>query len=482
MWLPNNLGDELATVRISKVVIDNFKSVRHGEITLSCGRKFVPCGTESDILGLYGQNGSGKSALIDALSILKYTMSGRKIPDSYAELISANEEFAHFCFEFDFQYPDERKLKVGYSFDLKAQQKNEDEVDFADRAKGGRPAFRAIIFNEVIKMGGLLNGKNCQYRSCIDTSGGGTAPFGPASKYSEFFVQDKMNLNILTKNAILSEERSRSFIFMPETMRVFHQDGNNESDYYVALAELNWFALAYLHIADTQSTGAIASNFVIPVFTEFGALPIYLFEPTDVTEKEYEEIVNVFDALNVVLQQLIPGLSVEVRNLGKVSLEEGEVGQRIELIAHRNDATFPLRNESNGIKRIISITFLIVLAYNQKSTTVVIDEFDSGIFEYLIGEILQIIEQSGQGQLIFTSHNLRPLEVLNKDFIWFTTTNPDNRYYKMKNIGATNNLREVYFREILLNEQDEELYDSGKRHKIISALRKADPFNALQPE
>lgn len=53
-------GNNLPTVRIKKVVLDNFKSVGHGMITFNCGREFIPCDTESDILGIYGQNGSGK--------------------------------------------------------------------------------------------------------------------------------------------------------------------------------------------------------------------------------------------------------------------------------------------------------------------------------------------------------------------------------------------------------------------------------------
>lgn len=102
-----------------------------------------------------------------------------------------------------------------------------------------------------------------------------------------------------------------------------------------------------------------------------------------------------------------------------------------------------------------------------------IDEFDAGIYEYLLGEILQIFAESGKGQLIFTSHNLRPLEVLVKKFICFTTTNPQNRYYHLKNVGATNNLRRMYIQEIQVNEQDEEIYKATKKHKIIAALRKA---------
>ena len=43
----------------------------------------------------------------------------------------------------------------------------------------------------------------------------------------------------------------------------------------------------------------------------------------------------------------------------------------------------------------------------------------------------------------------------------------------MKNIGKNNNLRDVYFREIVMQEQDEQLYDSGKRFRIVSSLRRA---------
>ena len=143
------------------------------------------------------------------------------------------------------------------------------------------------------------------------------------------------------------------------------------------------------------------------------------------------------------------------------------------LVAYRDGKEFPLRNESDGVRRTISILSLIIEAFNQKSTTVAIDEFDAGIFEYLLGEILQAMEESGKGQFIFTSHNLRPLEVINRKFLYFTTTNPQNRYYRLRNIAATNNLRDTYFREIILNEQKEELYNRTKRFKIVAALRKA---------
>jgi hypothetical protein len=143
------------------------------------------------------------------------------------------------------------------------------------------------------------------------------------------------------------------------------------------------------------------------------------------------------------------------------------------LVAYRNGRELPLRDESDGVRKIISVLSLIIAAFNEESVTVAIDEFDAGIFEYLLGEILQALEEYGKGQFIFTSHNLRPLEVINKKYLYFTTTNPQNRYIRLKNIASTNNLRDTYFREIVMGEQEEEVYQRTKKYKIVSALRLA---------
>ncbi|RKW57250.1 MAG: ATP-binding protein, partial [Lachnospiraceae bacterium] len=111
------------------------------------------------------------------------------------------------------------------------------------------------------------------------------------------------------------------------------------------------------------------------------------------------------------------------------------------------------------------------IMYNVSSITIAIDELDSGIFEYLLGELLRILSEKGKGQLIFTSHNLRPLETIDRGFIAFTTTNPDNRYIRLTNIKENNNLRNFYFRDIVLGEQNEELYDTTNNSEIAFAFR-----------
>ena len=132
----------------------------------------------------------------------------------------------------------------------------------------------------------------------------------------------------------------------------------------------------------------------------------------------------------------------------------------------------PLKYESEGIKKITSILHLLIAAYNNPSITLAIDELDSGIFEYLLGELLRVIQNSGKGQLIFTSHNLYPLETLKSRSIVFTTTNANDRYTRFKNVGNTSNLRSMYLREVVLGGNDDvTLYEDTSMSEIAHAMR-----------
>ena len=51
-------------VRLESVTIENFKNVSYGKLDLIGKKKLY----KSNVLGLYGQNGSGKTAQIDALN------------------------------------------------------------------------------------------------------------------------------------------------------------------------------------------------------------------------------------------------------------------------------------------------------------------------------------------------------------------------------------------------------------------------------
>lgn len=480
-------GDNLPTVRIQKAVLENFKSVRHGEILFNCGKTFVPYDTQSDILGLYGQNGSGKTGFIEALYVLKGLLLGRGIPEIYAECISKDADYARLEFTFDLQYPapNEHIRKVVYSACIKRVPLSDEDKERYPESMANRTDYKIAVFDEVLSASGEFEGKKVKMQPFFDTSTT-DAPFGPASKRAFFIGEDDKLLIKLEVNKHLAAERSQSFIFSKETANVF-EDCDIYSDYYQVIKELRYFAEMFFFVIDTKSTGFIQLNFVLPFYTREHKYMLDAFRPSFIYEEDYEFFCRKIEGTSDVLGQLVPGLSIVVNAIADVVNDDGEKGKRVELLARRSSSDgevmeFPLRFESDGVRKIFSELSLIINAYNERSFTLAIDEFDAGVFEYLLGEILQTMEESGKGQFIFTSHNLRPLEVIDKKFLYFTTTNPDNRYIHLKNVGKTNNLRNTYFREILMGEQDEEIYSKTKKHKMVAALKKAGRYEFMPEE
>ena len=257
--------------------------------------------------------------------------------------------------------------------------------------------------------------------------------------------------------------------------------GNCKERRYLFLMEgLVNFGNYELFVITTRNAGLINMDALPIAFgcseekkVSAGSVLVKLDEPSVIPEEALSAVHNVVDNMNVVLRQLVPGLTIGVKDLGTQLLSDARPGSRIQLVSNKNSREIPLKYESDGIKKLISVLQLLIVIYNKPSITVAVDELDAGIFEYLLGEILRIISEKGRGQLIFTSHNLRPLETLDKGFIAFTTTNPMNRYIRLNNVKTTNNLRDFYYRDIVLGEQSESVYEPTNNSEISLAFREA---------
>lgn len=472
-FITDEHAKNLPTVRIKKVVLKDFKSVGYGEIVLHCGRQFVPYNTESDILGIYGQNGSGKTSFIEALSILQDLMAGAAVPSAYADCVAIGKEFSELEFVFDLQYENGVIREAVYSFCLSSQKLSGDELhekykDVPDDFEVPDEDCKVVIFSEKFS----LIWENASKRQVIIDTSSEESPFVPTTKRKEIAGSGKKTLVSLEVNKQLAYGKSRSFIFMKETLQLFGEN-DNKSLFFQVLVELRLFARNYLFVVDTKSSGFIRLNFALPIYTGNGQFMFDVRRPVTIDNRDIEELHEDIGKISSVLTQLVPGLSIGIKEISQTLDRDGNAAIVAMLIAYREGKELPLRDESDGVRKIISVLSLIIAAFNERSVTVAIDEFDAGIFEYLLGEILQAIEESGKGQFIFTSHNLRPLEVINKKFLYFTTTNPQNRYIRLKKIATTNNLRDTYFREIILCEQEEEIYNRTKKFKIVAALKKA---------
>ena len=463
-------------VRLSTIHIVNFKNVIDGNIDL----KTRDCMGKANLLGLYGQNGSGKTALVDALMLLKLALCGQTVPNCFSDYINTGESQAVLSFSFEMWSPDSDAITtVTYTV---AIQKKELDSNTIPGLSASNQLNSTLLCNETLSYSVKTNG-NVTVRSAklIDTDSVET-PFVSSSerKYHDLVGNSTQSLASLMAAKKISETLSKSFVFSKEFLDIFRANCRNDS-YRLVIESLVLYGNRDLFVFDTPSNAIISFN-ILPISFNYAETPSNGFYgnlaipfagngliPVDALSL----VEKIIENLNIVLNALIPGLTVSCEKMGIELLPNGDKAQRIQLLSNKNDKAIPFCYESEGIKKIVAILQLLIMAYNNPSATVVIDELDSGVFEYLLGEILRIISTSGKGQLIFTSHNLRPLETIDKSFIAFTTTNPQKRYIRIVNVKTTNNLRNFYYRDITLGEQAEPVYESTNNHDIAIAFKKA---------
>lgn len=449
-----------AIVRIQQIELVNVKNVEKGTIAFPNQIKSANSNHRSEIIGIYGQNGSGKTALVDAMWILKHILSGNELPKNTGDFIFSKSQSASIKIVFDISSPTKNSI-VYYETEI---ERIEDD--------------KARIVRENLSYKELLDGVWTKKAGIIDFD----------IKYEEVFKPVK-NFKILTANNSevhinlgvakrLSEKDLTSFIFSDETESII-KDCNAFDKYTKLIKVLKHYAEINLFIFRNNHSGMINMNLMIPLSFRLndnkkitqGDLGIGLLKPSVVEKGVYDLVSKVISQMNIVLETIIPELNIGVENHGKQLTKEGQQGIRIELVSIRDHVKVPLKYESDGIKKIISILSTLISMFNNPTVCMVVDELDAGIFEYLLGEILQIISENGKGQLIFTSHNLRPLEMLDTSSIIFTTTNSMNRYMRFTNVKSNNNLRNLYIRSINLGGQKEEIYKETNSFDMSRAFR-----------
>lgn len=468
-----------AIVRIMDITIKNFKNVVDGTISFENTRKNY----KASILGLYGQNGSGKTAMIDAIALLKLALSGLKIPIKYADFINVDAEFAQIKYTLKvLNTKANSQYDVTYEFKLKKEL--DETTQNVDAPDNNDEKFRTVIYDEIL---------SCSYEDAeirkilkplIDTSVDSDLAFEPKTKYELLIGKDKKVGNDVYAFKTIAAHTSRSFIFSRELLNIIRKNTPLDEKYHYLIEALVYYGNYGLFVFNTANTGLISLNALPLAFRiedknsgAIGNLMIKLEGATSIPQEAVQVVKKVIDNMNVVLQQIIPGLTIGVREGATDILPNNKVGAKIYLVSKKNNKEIPLKYESEGIKKIVSILQLLIVVYNKPHITVAIDELDSGVFEYLLGELLRIISEKGKGQLIFTSHNLRTLETLDKGFVAFTTTNPSNRYIRFSNVKPNNNLRDFYYRDIILGEQSEIVYEHTNNYEIALAFREAGEFS-----
>ncbi|MEI3336333.1 MAG: AAA family ATPase [Clostridium sp.] len=459
-----------SVVRIQEIEVENFKNVLNGVITFESYKKrnFFQDSHNSDIVGLYGQNGSGKTSLVEAIDILKSVLLGQKLSNNIRNLISYDKKYCRLKFTFLIKL-DKKKYIVKYGFKL-IYNAEEDKIEVLEET---------LKYSEI----DVANKKILSTKSIIEFNMNDKTIFKPLKNYN-LIVNNNVNRTELIVAKELAKENSTSFIFSKRCIKLFKESFKNENKVFIDIINSLYNFGLKSFVIKNDYLGHIDLGTIMPFSFSVknekgvaqGTMAFSLFETNRVPINIFNILDKIIIQINTVLSSLIPGLTIKIKEINEELMENGNVGKVFELLSVRENVKIPLKYESDGIKKIISILSALIAMYNNENICIVIDEMDSGIFEFLLGELLRVLKEKAEGQLIFTSHNLRALEVLDKNDIIFTTTNPNNRYIKMKNVKKTNNLRDFYLREIFLGNQKEPIYNKTKSYVISRAFRKAGNY------
>lgn len=575
----NNFG---SVVRLHRIHMKNFRNIEDSSITFPDTKLSDVIEGNPSILGIYGQNGSGKTSVIMALGLLKNLLSGNQITKRYESCIRYGCDRATLTFDFCItrHYKDDNTTDVGVFYStvldnsrMEVSYQVDITTDIRKREKNDETIVQIENEQLFIKCIDADNNVVFPKQVFVDTSEsactGKMQAFGNKTKFKLLTSDDEDLQMELFKSKAVSKADSESFLFsydfitmlydkyneevemqkeffnrisdvyaeffkvmqLPESeqdnypvdefldkVRDAMREGNdifslgitgseidsaNDDElldlflkllnnpaykdsgikgyFFAALGNLILFAEDKLHVVDTFSMGIINVNSILPLYlkvkkhnklsdcyeSSYQKIDLNMDEPTPIDDDSFASVDASIKSLSSVLETIIPGLHLELKDYGVRIENDGSKKRIIDVIACRDDVSIPIKFESDGIRRLISILSPMVGAYNDPSITLAVDEIDSGIFEFLLGEVIQIMSSSCKGQLIFTSHNLRPLEVLPSKFLAFTTINAKNRYTSIAARGNSN-LRDTYFRSIVLGTKADDVY------------RSTDPFDIEQ--
>lgn len=454
-----------SVVRLASLKILNIKNVRSGQIVLPMAFRKQLSYRHAEVLGLYGQNGSGKTAVIDTLYYLQGIMVGNTLEEELADYIGINNDQAEITADFNI-FAGPTIYEVSYRVILQRKEKRAEIIreSLSCAVNEGECRSNKTVFMDY-------------QRSDRDTI------FSPKKRLNEVIEDNEENKTDLIVARKIAEKENCSYIFGESSRDIFCRNYENDFRHYSeTIKALFKFALKDLFVIRNSHSGVISANVLLPMAFRIeqneigmkGDLAVPLTEPVILDEERKNILDTILEQVNMVLFTIIPGMKITVYDHGRQLTDSGENGYRVEIVSIRdNMPPIPIRMESEGIIKIISILNILIQAFGNYSVCLAVDELDAGIFEYMLGELLDIFNKSAKGQLTFTSHNLRPLEMLDKDSIMFSTVNPDRRYIRMKNVKASNNLRDMYLRGITLGGQDEIIYEETDSLKIARAFRKA---------
>ena len=397
-------------VYLLNVRMSGIKSIKN-EIRLDFYKKTVDKNFDPDkfrVKAIYGENGSGKTAIITGIKIFQDLMlSNQYLNESknqrfLDEII--NKETSRFTFGCEYITGEEESYIVyDYNFELEKNNKGD-----------------YVIKHESLN---LKNGNypNNNYVNVFECDNGELININCNETVKN--IIEKKTFNLLNKNPFMS-------LYIVDYTSVIEKD--KEFSYNIAVM-LFLIALINVYINEEDKHDIYflrktiieshekSSEYINDINEILDTISVYSgFDDNSISKSE-------FDKYKESVKQLTKFIQIFKRELKSIDIDAKDDGDnyRCELIFNYGNYKVNKEFESTGIKKLVRLYSAFKAANNYGIAFV--DEMDSNINDIYLCKLIEYFMYYGKGQLCFTMHNVDPMSLLkqNKNSIDFLSS--DNK-------------------------------------------------------
>lgn len=411
----------------------NFKSLKNIEFNLKRTKNII-----NDFIAIYGENGSGKTNLIELFKFLQQMTIARTFDVSWNML---PKEFFDLKDKMVDKVPMEMKPIWELTLNLEEyrmlNEEEDTEIEYGFKING-KEGFYSVKFNREIveeKLYFFVNKQNGYY-------------FKLSKNGKE--IQKELNNNIFTNDKYNKELEDNiekywgKYSFL--SLITFEMKDKNE-EFIVNNISFKLFEI----INKLTSMNVHVNKWFLKFVPDNYIRKLALLDLKEgiVSKDRIDQIKKYEEVLNIFFTQAY----ADIKSV-KYTIEEKEDKIKYRLYFNKiiggDLKSIPIELESEGTKRIVEEFDTLIGAI--MGEIVVIDEIDNGIHDLLMKNIILSIKDEITGQLIITTHNTLLLEILPKECIYILSTDYEGnknintiKEYGIK-IQKNHNARDLYFK------------------------------------
>ena len=395
------------------------------EVSLSFYKKTItaPIHTEEyNIKGIYGVNGSGKSAILESVNIMRSLMTDSNylndpmVQKNLNEII--NKKIRRLSISADFLVNGSKNVYL-FRYNIKLIK---------------NAAERYIIDEEK-----LLYKKATSRKDVLDTlihvkDGEVVEIYKEEEDLKEYFIKKTMNLlsnsSLLTlygevmSNSDEFKNRRLSFLgrcilalnIFAESIYIYMDQSDNHTNYFLSDILLEEQDLDFVTIINQVKR--LNANRLNIFHTNFDTVEKNAYS-------KYESIVKRLCNFIKIFKPELSGIDIDKKENGDVYV--------CSLNMVYDNYSISTEFESTGIKKLIKL--FIYLDIMAKGGIVFIDELDSNLHDVYLCALLEYLMDFGKGQLCFTTHNVGPMDILKKHKKSIDFLSVDNKIYSWTSNG-----------------------------------------------